>query len=450
MRELLVVRPLPIAALTASRGDDAGYLLSHDPKEVWADTAVGSAATFSVDLGQVRNIDTIFLGHLRPPAQTASWTITGGIADTATSIQAATPLRVPDAAGDFPETSHALWHGSAITARYLSISVSQPAGAAPLTAGVLLVGRAFVAELGQEWGAGRQIIDTGTATSLPSGGFAVVEGARKLSFKWTFGDLSEDEADQLELSGIALGTTMPGLVVENADPTPGLLRRIRYGLFKVWQPFERRNKRQTRWEVAIEDWGAAPAPRPTLIPTATPSPPPTVQSRPSIASDGTPQVGETLTGQSGAYANGSVSGRAWLRGTTVLSSAAAYTPTSVGSLVFREFITGGGATIQADSDQVTVAAATVTPTPTPTPTPSQITIDQFVTRSGNTYTFTARRTTNLSSAESRTINIAGSTSYAPAATAADFGGAFPVLTANFAAGANTAQFQVTSPVAQPE
>ena len=38
-------------------------------------------------------------------------------------------------------------------------------------------------------------MDTGAATPLPSGGFAVVEGVRKRLFTWTFGDLSIEEAD---------------------------------------------------------------------------------------------------------------------------------------------------------------------------------------------------------------------------------------------------------------
>jgi hypothetical protein len=119
---------------------------------------------------------------------------------------------------------------------------------------VLVVGKSFVAELGQEWGAGRQPIDTGTATALPSGGFSTVEGVRKVLFSWTFGDLTRDEADRLELIGLGLGETLPGLVIEDASATAGLRSRIHYGLFKRWRAFERRNHRQTRWEIGIEQW----------------------------------------------------------------------------------------------------------------------------------------------------------------------------------------------------
>lgn len=253
MNRLLVIEPLPIVGVVATRGTGAANLLTADPKEVWADDAVGSPAKITIDLGIVRTIDTIFLGHVRSPAAAATWAIATSGAGDAIPLPTS-PLRVPDVTGSFAPMSHALWYGPAVTARVIELTVQQPAGAAPVSAGSLVVGRAFVADLGQEWGAGRQTIDTGTATSLPSGGFAVVEGVRKRRFSWTFGDLSQDEADQLELIAMALGETRPGLVIENVDRTAGLIARIRYGKFGSWRPFERRNRQQTRWEISIEDW----------------------------------------------------------------------------------------------------------------------------------------------------------------------------------------------------
>lgn len=91
------------------------------------------------------------------------------------------------------------------------------------------------------------------------------------------------------------------------------------------------------------------------------------------------------------------------------------------------------------SAQIDVAAA------------APVTIDPIVQRNGNVYTFTARRSTNLANAETRTITTASSTAYPPGATAADMGGAFPTTTANFAAGSATAPFTITAPAAaQPE
>lgn len=254
MSRLAIVEPMRIAAISASRGTGAANLLTRDPKEAWADTAAGTSMAFYLDLGELRTIDTVFLGYVLPPVASAQWQIFGGaVLDDQLAVSSSLLLRAPDVPGTAPPMSHALWHGDPREVRYLTIYVLQPEGA-PLTAGVLVVGKAFVAGLGQEWGAGRQPVDTGVATALPSGGFAIVEGARKALFSWTFGDLSTEETDQLELIGLALGETLPALVVEDAAATPGLRSRIHYGLFKRWRAFERRNRRQTRWEIAIEQW----------------------------------------------------------------------------------------------------------------------------------------------------------------------------------------------------
>ena len=180
MKQLLIVPALPIAAIAASRGSGAANLDTRDPKEAWADSAVGSAVTFTVDLGAARAVDTIALVAVRPPTADATWSIGGGAADAGeAAILGPSPLRVPDVAGYFPETSLAVWHAvTPVTVRYLAITVSQPAGA-PLTIGRLLVGRAFVTARGKEWGSGRRPIDTGAATALASGGFAAGEGVRK-------------------------------------------------------------------------------------------------------------------------------------------------------------------------------------------------------------------------------------------------------------------------------
>lgn len=254
MSRLIIVPPLPIAGVTASRGSGADNLLTHDPKEVWADSEAGSYATLIVDLGGAQVVDTILVGYVRPPADAATWVIYGGTDFPTQTVITEGPLRVPDVAGDAPPISHALWHGSARSVRYLAILLTQPAGSPPLTAGVLVIGKAFVAQLGQEWGSGRQPIDTGTATALSSGGFSVVEGARKKLFSWTFGDLTVAEADQLDVIAGNLGETAPALVVEDPDQTAGLRARIHYGLFRKWTAYERRNRQQTRWELAIEQW----------------------------------------------------------------------------------------------------------------------------------------------------------------------------------------------------
>jgi hypothetical protein len=100
-------------------------------------------------------------------------------------------------------------------------------------------------------------------------------------------------------------------------------------------------------------------------PTPTPTPAPSQNTAPTITTDGTPQVGETMTGVNGTFSNGSVVSVAWLLNGTSMSTSQTYAPSATGSLIFRNVVTGAGGTANFDSAPVTVAAATPTPTPTP-------------------------------------------------------------------------------------
>lgn len=262
MADLLILAPAPIAAIAASRGQDVLNLLSDDPREVWADSAVGSAASINIDLGVARPIDTVFLGHLLAPLDAATWTITGGLAGYGEfEVKASSALRVPDVGGLVrpPMLSHAFWHGDPLNARYLRIIVTQPGAGLPLTGGALMVGRGLTTQLNHEWGAGRRPIDTGSVTPLPGGGFSTVEGVRKSSWSWTFGDLTDAELDALFEITLYRGEGKPVLVVEDHAQTAGLRRRIRYGLFRQLRAYERLSKGRTRWEMTVEDWGAEEA-----------------------------------------------------------------------------------------------------------------------------------------------------------------------------------------------
>ena len=255
MANILIMAPTSIANIGASRGTGIANLLRPDPKEIWQDSAAGSAATIDVDFGAPVVIDTVFLGAIMSPALDATWTIAGGLAGyTDTVIKASSTLRVPDRPGRTSLFTHAFWHGDDAYVRYLRLTIIQPAGNSPLAIGVLMAGIAFQPGYNLEWGAGRGIKDTGTATRLPSGGISVVEGARYGTYKWTLGDLTDDEADYLYELQLDRGETRRVLVVENPDQTPGLRSRIHYGLLTGIKPYERRNPAQTTWDFQIEDW----------------------------------------------------------------------------------------------------------------------------------------------------------------------------------------------------
>lgn len=240
----------------ASRGTGVANLLTHDPKEVWQDSAVGSIATITIDLGAPKSINTIALPAIYGAvANSSSWSITGGIADnTSIVIMAGGYLRAIDAAGQNPNVSHALWTGAAVTVRYVTVTVWQPGGNPALKIGRILVGDAFQPTWNKEWGAGRGVIDTGASTRLLSGGMAIVEGARLGTYQWTLGDLTDAEVEKLYALQMEVGETLPVLVVEDPAATIGQRNRIHYGRLVSLRKFERRSPGRTRWELSMEDW----------------------------------------------------------------------------------------------------------------------------------------------------------------------------------------------------
>ncbi len=259
MANILITEPMPIAAIAVSRGTGATNLLTVDPREVWADTAVGAPVTIDIDLGIERIIDTVFLGCMFAADRAATWSISGGLAGYAEqAVMAAQALRVPDRDWKMRSMAHALWFGAEQLVRYLRLTINQPGGASPLQIGTLIIGDGFQPQLNKEWGAGRGVKDTGVVTRLPGGGVSVVEGARFGTYSWTLGDLSVDEADRLYEMQLGVGESRPVLVVEDPARTAGLRNRIHYGALTSLRPFERRNRRQTNWQLGVEDWAIEP------------------------------------------------------------------------------------------------------------------------------------------------------------------------------------------------
>lgn len=272
MANILIAPPTPIAALAVSRGTGAANLLTPDPREVWLDSAVGSAATIDIDLGIGRIIDTVFLGCIFSADTAATWTISGGLTGyTDTVIKAAGALRVPERGWAVRTMAHAFWFGAEQLVRYLRIAITQPVDADPLAIGALVVGESFQPRYNKEWGSGRGVKDSGTITRLPSGGVAVVEGARYATYSWTLGDLSDAEADALFELQLDRGESRPILVVEDPAATAGLRNRIRYGALTGLRAFERRNVIQTTWQMSIQDWAVEPDPvfLPRTVPALT-------------------------------------------------------------------------------------------------------------------------------------------------------------------------------------
>ncbi len=266
MANIMIVDPVPVSAVTV-RGTGADNLLTADPREVWIDTGDAGFIVMDIDLGSIRPVDTVALCSIFNAAPGLSWFIQGGTGtwDEVLLMDWA-PLRVPERPGSLRTMTHALWSGSDQVVRYVRIGIDL--GGVPdaaLTIGRLIVGDKFQPEYNNEWGAGRGVRDTSTVTRLPTGGVAVVEGAKYGTFSWTLGDLSEEETDRLYEMQLSSGESRPVLVVEDPDRTAGLRNRIHYGGLTGLRAYDRRNKRQTSWQMSVEDWTIEPPPAAALL-----------------------------------------------------------------------------------------------------------------------------------------------------------------------------------------
>lgn len=255
MSNIVILNPFPIAAVGIQGlvGTGGANLLTPDPKEVWDAGAVGNSQ-IDFDLGEARDVDTFFLGFTNATvaATVQLQTKTSLASDVGSGdLTSVKPLRASDSKGP---RHHGFYRLAApVNSRFFRIAVAQT-GTVPLQAGVLMAGVAFQPTHNQEWGAGRQVIDTGTKEPLLGGGFGIGEGARKARYRFMLGDLLPDEVDELYALALDRGETRPALVVEDPDQTSGLNEAIHYGLFHSLQAYERANPQQTRWGYSIEQW----------------------------------------------------------------------------------------------------------------------------------------------------------------------------------------------------
>ncbi len=152
------------------------------------------------------------------------------------------------------------------------------------------------------------------------------------------------------------------------------------------------------------------------VSNATPTPAPVFTTPSSIATDGTPQVGEPLTGIDGVATNAASYARRWLLGSTVLTSSAAYTPSAVGTYRYETIATGPGGETTSGSN-ITVAAAapvlnalTISPSTATAGTSTTITISGATAGSVITGTVPAGMTLNSAA---RTITGTPTTAGSP-------------------------------------
>jgi len=243
MKSLCIVKPV-----TSIVAGGAIRILTPDPKE--AIVIDGGDLGVTLDFGVPVTVDTIFLGYHTGGA------VQGWSLNTTPQYNAGADTNI--SGGDFSSLgygnpTHVFRQFAPATSRYWRIYFSRQGGA-PFTIGTLALGLSWSSKWGQEMGAGRQVIDTGTAERLFGGGFAIDEGARAGGYQWTFGDLQADEIRSLYQIVKDRGSTRSVLVVEDPEQTDGLNERIHWGLFERLDFYERSDPTNWRWALRISDW----------------------------------------------------------------------------------------------------------------------------------------------------------------------------------------------------
>jgi hypothetical protein len=259
MGKMLILEPQTIVALVEAGyngqfGSGAANLLTPSPKEVWQGNAAGDHGIFYVDLGAFRDVDTFFLGGLRAGGTlSGSWEVAKATGMAPGGEVVLSPLQALSGPAGKREPFPAFVRLAApVNGRYFRIRVVPGVGL--MTIGVVAIGLAFEPVHNREKGGGRVVIDTGAVEALRDGGFGIGHGTRKGGFRWTFGDLGDDELEKLHDLAWGRGTTRPVIVVEDPDVTAGLNERIHYGLFDRFEFYERGDPGKHRWALSMTEW----------------------------------------------------------------------------------------------------------------------------------------------------------------------------------------------------
>lgn len=251
MSGVLIIKPEPFAALSATGGAGVGNLATPDPKEVWV-APNADVHWIDIDMGRELAIDSIGLAYTNATVD-AQWAVHAihAMGDQGTPI-AGTAWMTMRAADSLGPRHHAFVRlPQPFTSRYFRVFVDQ-GGATPLYAGALVLG--FALELYRERGADRNLIDTGIRNDRPDGGFNIGDGVVKTQFAFSFIDLTDAERNRLFAIKRDRGLRLPVLVVEDADLTEGQNEAIHYGVFERFQSYERINPRKTRWAGSVLEW----------------------------------------------------------------------------------------------------------------------------------------------------------------------------------------------------
>jgi hypothetical protein len=253
-----------LIAVEATSGVDPAFpavnIFDPQPKTITQGfpTATGDFGYYiDVDLLADRSIDTIAV-LFRNASPAATWALY-----SATAAQGAgflgSGLFLLENFGVTPTVNtarrHAIWAGAARTARYLRISVQEPAGAANrvVNFGNVIVGSRLPLAWNFELGSGRKIEDQSITRVLPGGETAIQRGGRTPVWRATWSNITDAEMRSLWSLLNDIGTSSPVLIVEDPDATAGQNERIHYGLLTGLDFSERTQADKQRIDLTIRE-----------------------------------------------------------------------------------------------------------------------------------------------------------------------------------------------------
>ena len=138
-----------------------------------------------------------------------------------------------------------------VLAQEIRLTITQPATAVPLQAGVLMVGKRF--EHAYQFKSGRRPLDMSERADLVSGGFGFAPGAIKSSYRFTFADLDDAQLDELWHEIMQVGLQHPVMLAEGGEGEISH-NQLHYGVFDRFEPYEREDPADTRWALSMQDW----------------------------------------------------------------------------------------------------------------------------------------------------------------------------------------------------
>ncbi|KQM23117.1 hypothetical protein ASE73_02520 [Sphingomonas sp. Leaf24] len=245
----LLLNPLPLAYVGAAGATGGDRTLSPEPKEVAVTTGGETYIIYRPPAGS--SVDTVFLGFTTPPPVNSLQVWSNKEGREAIFLGFLNPVARPGWT-----RGHALLHVAAPVPTDTLTLVNASPGSVPagIQLGVFAAGRAFRSQQGYEFGHGRGVIDTGSATRRRDGGFGIQRGARAATWNWTLAELSVDETDRLHDLLLDIGESKTVLVCEDVAAAATNARVFHWSLLRSIEPYVRDEVALSRWGFQLQDW----------------------------------------------------------------------------------------------------------------------------------------------------------------------------------------------------